>query len=502
MKHRILLVDDEPGIRFGFSRYLANTGYETAEASSLTGARKKLLSQRFSAILLDLDLPDGNGLDYIGELNDEHPHMAVIVITGCGDISVAVEAMRRGADNYLTKPVNMEELEVYLGKVLEMRTMKRRCQVRQRLEKREWFYPGSSPAMKQVMEMASVAAENDSAVVLLGETGTGKSLLARWIHEHSSRAAAPFVEVNCSTLQGDLLSSELFGHVKGAFTGAVKDRPGLIEAADGGTLFLDEISEMEPEVQARFLKVIEEKRFRRLGEVKMRRSEFRLVCTTNRELEADIRSGRFRQDLYYRIFVFPIELPPLRERPGDLFGLVSHLNEVLGAPGREVKNGAWKLFKSYPWPGNVRELRNVLERGLLLSRGAALAPEHFPGLRNGSFIPRAAFAATQNGSLTVASGYAPSPGALTNDFPGSSFIGPSRSRPVSVPAPAGLPESASGGIPRVCGTTLKSAEKDHLIATLRRFHGDTRRAAEALGVSRSTLYRKLKKNGISARVDR
>jgi len=436
MKTNILLIDDEDSIRFGFSRYLSKAGYSVQEASSLAAAQKTLLSQRFDAVLLDLNLPEGNSIDWISELRENYPDLSIVVITGFGDVPTAVEAMRRGADNFLTKPVNMADLDLYLKKSLELGTLRRKILTNQRLAKKDTLYFGTSPGIKKVRELIDLAARNTSPVILLGETGAGKGVLARWIHEHSACSAAPFVELNCSNLRGDLLASELFGHARGSFTTAVQDRQGLIEIADGGTLFLDEISDMDIGVQAQFLKVIEEKHYRRLGEVKMRRSEFRLICASNRDLLEEIRSGNFRKDLYFRINVFPILIPPLRERPEDIPGLVRNLLASLGAHDTELSRECMQLLEQYEWSGNIRELRNVLERALLLSQGKQLSPEYLIGLD---------------------------------------------SSPISVDH---TDKDTSD---------LTQLEESHITTTLQRFKNDTRKAAEALGISRATLYRKLKK---------
>jgi DNA-binding NtrC family response regulator len=434
MKPKILLIEDEEGTRFGFSRYLSKAGYFIQESTCLSEAQEALLSQRFDAILLDLNLPDGNGLDWITDLRGNYPDIPVIIITAFGDISIAVEAMRRGADNFLTKPVNMDDLDVFLRKSLELGILRRRNLTLQRLERKDHLYFGESSAMKKVMNLASLAAGNDSPVMLLGETGSGKGVLARWLHENSTRSAAPFVEVNCSNLRDDLLASELFGHAKGAFTTAVRDRQGLIEVADGGTLFLDEISDMGMGVQAQFLKVIEEKHYRRLGEVKVRRSEFRLICATNRNIREEISLDRFRKDLYFRINVFPIVIPPLRERPEDIPGLVSNILRNLDAFQVDISPEVMQLLMLYPWPGNIRELRNVLERAILLARGQPLTPEHFSGLEISGILKHAK---------------------------------------------------------ETCN--LADIQESHMRNVIKRFHGDTRKAAEALGISRATLYRRLKR---------
>jgi DNA-binding NtrC family response regulator len=435
VKPKILLVDDEEAIRFGFSRYLSKKGYAVETASALSEAKEKLSTERYDAVLLDLTLPDGNGVDWIPELRESRGDLAIVVITGTGEVAVAVEAMRCGADNLLTKPVDMADLDVYLQKSLELEGLRRRDRTRRRLAKRGEPCFGRSAAMEKIVKLATTAGESDSAVMIEGETGTGKGVLARWIHDHSARSSAPFVEVNCSSLRGELLASELFGHTKGAFTSAVEDREGLVEVADGGTLFLDEIGDMDMGVQAQFLKVIEEKQYRRLGEVRIRRSEFRLICATNHDLEKQVEEGKFRKDLFFRINVFPIHLPPLRERTEDVAELVTYTLGDLGRGDIQVPGRVMKSLEAYGWPGNIREMRNVLERAVLLARGEPLGPEHFPGLKS--------------------SGSVKGSGSQTWDLDG--------------------------------------LENEHITRVLDEFGGDVRKAAKALGISRATLYRKLKK---------
>jgi DNA-binding NtrC family response regulator len=440
MKPRILLVDDEPAIQFGFSKYLSRIGYELQTVSTLAEAREKIQTDRYDAILLDMKLPDGNGLDWIKEIRPSSQDVAIVLITGHGDIPLAVEAMRSGADHFLTKPVNMAELEVFLHKSLELGALRRENLSSKRLKKTVQPYFGESPIMKKIFEMASLGAESESPILLWGETGTGKGVLARWIHDRSARSRAQFVEINCTSLKGELLVSELFGHAKGAFTSAVNDKQGLVEVADQGTIFLDEIGDMDLAVQAQFMKVIEEKQFRRLGEVKMRRSEFRLICATNRNLLDETEKGRFRKDLFFRINVFPIRLPPLRERMQDLSGLIGYFLNLFGKTQMEIQPDVLTFLQEYSWPGNIRELRNVLERAMLLSRGGQIRPEHFPGLETGSIAEE---------SIDVGFGSSE--------------------------------------------TDLDKVEELHVKSVLNRFGGDTKKASDALGISRAALYRKLEK---------
>ncbi|MHB0970321.1 MAG: sigma-54-dependent transcriptional regulator [Thermoanaerobaculia bacterium] len=380
MNARLIIVDDAEPFTLPLSAYLQRAGYSVTIAATLSAARAELMASRFDAILLDLALPDGNGLDWIPALRKEQPEIALVVITGTDEISVAVEAMRRGADHFVTKPVDLGDLALFLRKSLEIGTLRRHTAVSRLLTRQSEMFFGESPVRRSVLELAHLASASDTSVLITGETGTGKGVLARWIHQQSSRHSMPYVEVNCSTLHGDLLGSTLFGHRRGAFTSAVDDRPGLLDAADRGTLFLDEIGDMELTVQGQFLKAVEERRYRRLGEVQTRSSDFRLIAATNRDLSQDVQSGRFRQDLFYRIDVLPLRTPPLREMRDDIPDLARYLLRTLDREGHPVHEAAMRRLLRYDWPGNIRELRNVLERALLLSRGAPIGEGHLVGL--------------------------------------------------------------------------------------------------------------------------
>ncbi len=439
MQSIVLLIDDEPAVQFGFRAYLNKTGYDVQTAGSIAEARQKFTRGSYDIILLDLSLPDGNGLDLIAEVRQNHPEVALVVITGRGDVPVAVKAMQLGADNFLTKPVDMKELDVYLSKSAELKGLRSKEITRKRLDKTTEPYFGESSAVKKAVELAKVAAGSDSTVIIYGQTGTGKGVLAKWIHEHSSRSSGFFVEVNCSALKGDLLSNELFGHVRGSFTSANQDQQGLLEVADGGTLFLDEIGDMDLAVQAQFLKVIEEKKYRRLGEVKSRQSDFRLIGATNQDLLFLTKNGRFRLDLYYRVNVFPIALPSLQELDEDMEGLILHLLKSLNYKGTGVPLDVLNLLCRYRWPGNIRELRNVLERGLMLSGGNILNPLHFTGL----------------------------------DL------------------------SSAEVFPKQQKSSIENAEMLHIKRVMEQCSGNTEAASKILGISRSTLYRKIKKYNLT-----
>ncbi|MFH0920273.1 MAG: sigma-54 dependent transcriptional regulator [Fibrobacterota bacterium] len=435
MKPNILIIDDDPATIFGFSHYLSNSGYEIETALSLKEAESKLLIKKLDAVLIDLNLPDGNGMDWIAKIRKMDPDTLIIMITGSGEITTAVEAMRKGADHYLAKPVDLEMLHGFISKRLELDILRRKDEAQRRTLKTTEPYFGNSPAIQKVFELASLAADNEAVILLQGETGTGKGVLARWLHERSKRAAAPFIGVNCASLRGELLSSELFGHVKGSFTSSVNDRQGLIEVASGGTLFLDEISDMDLGVQALLLKAIEEKTYRRLGETKERKSDFRLICATNRDLAEEVKKGKFRSDLYYRVCVFPIKLPSLCERSNDIPGLIASLLNAGSSNVIDISDSTIEMLKRYPWPGNIRELKNMLERAMILSRGKTITSAHFTGLE------------------------------ISNE-------------PV--------PPTAEKG-------KIENMERSLIKDTLEQCSGDTKKASHILGISRASLYRKLVK---------
>lgn len=376
-KAKILIVEDLEETLFGYVRFLEAVGYETASAGSCKEAKKLLESDVFQLALLDVELPDGSGIDLIDTIRAAIPNCGIIVVTGSGDIPMAVSAMKRGADNFLTKPVDMDEMLISIEKSLEMASLRRKSQLSEMLIPKSNLCFGSSLTMKQVQKFAAIGAKNESPILITGETGTGKGVLAKWIHEQSSRASGNFVEINCSALKGELLRSELYGHMKGAFTSAVKDRPGLIEAADGGTLFLDEIGDMDLEVQAQLLKTLEEKTFRRIGENKLRTSDFRIICATNREMETEVEDGRFRSDLYYRINLFPLTLPSLADRREDIEELARFIFSSLRYNPENVPAEIFEHLKGRTWKGNIREMRNVIERAILLSDGEPLEVLHF-----------------------------------------------------------------------------------------------------------------------------
>ncbi|MCU0608543.1 MAG: sigma-54 dependent transcriptional regulator [Chitinispirillaceae bacterium] len=426
---RLLLVDDDTAIQYGYKRYFANTDYRIMSAVTLKEAKAITAAEQFDAILLDLQLPDGDSIDWLPELRLANPTIPIIIITGTNDIQVAVKALKCGAENFLIKPVVMDDLSVILERCLEQGSLRKRDYIQKRLGTQSSPYFGKSKATAEIMAQAKIAASSDTVVLLQGETGTGKGVLARWIHNNSERKSDAFIEVNCSMLKGDLLRSELFGHAKGSFTSAIAAKEGLIELADGGTLFLDEIGDMSLEVQAQLLKTIEEKSFRRLGDNALRKSDFRLICATNRDLKA--LTKEFRRDLYFRICTFPISLPPLRKRDDEIPGLADYFLSNFGYSHLPLAEDVLLLLAGYSWPGNTREFKNVLERALLLAQGEPLTPLHFPDLS----------------------------ADLTNEKP----------------------------------QDLDNAGDAHIMQVFEKFNGDKVKTCKALGLSLSSLYRRLAK---------
>ncbi len=381
MKH-ILLIDDEPAVRFGIGKYLESEGFLVSEAACLREAREILNRHDFGAILLDVRLPDGDGLEFLKEIRAVDTTVPVILITGHGTIAMAVDAMRHGADQFLTKPIDLRELEIFLTKSMQIGSLRKENRALKERPSVIQPYLGESAAMRRIFPLLEAAYRHKTPVLLQGETGTGKGLIARLIHERGTEQTGPFVELNCAGLKGEFLESELFGHAKGAFTGAVQAKEGLLERAHKGTLFLDEIGDMDVTVQSKFLKVLEEKRFRPLGRVDERVSDFRLISATHQDLQKFIEDKQFRQDLYFRINTLIIVLPPLRDRLEDLENVLVHMFQFItsGREAPELSPEILDLLRAYHWPGNLRELQNVLERAWILSDGKELKREHFAAL--------------------------------------------------------------------------------------------------------------------------
>ena len=377
----VLIVDDEKNIRLSLSTALESMKHDVSLASTSAGALQELKKAAFDVVLLDLRLSQENGLDLLEEIRRLSPRAAVIVVTAYGSIETAVEAMRRGAFDYLAKPCTPEQLRQILARVERTRRLENRVA---ELESRvganlpDMNLTTHSAAVQRAFDVAFKAAESDATILILGESGTGKSMLARAIHQHSLRSQGAFITVSCPSLSRELLESELFGHAKGAFTGAHVDTLGKVAAADGGTLFLDEIGDLPVEIQSKLLRLLQEREYERVGETKSHRSNVRVIAATNRNLKEAVAAGKFREDLFYRLNVISVTLPPLRERAADIGHLVTGQLEFFAAHAgkktRTVSPAALELLKHYHWPGNMRELRNVIERAVILSAGEQIEP--------------------------------------------------------------------------------------------------------------------------------
>lgn len=385
----ILIVDDEKHSREGLREALADT-YDVSLAANADEAFNLMEAQPFEVILTDLRMPGKSGLKVIDRALALPNKPAVLMMTAYGNIETAVEAMKRGAVDFLTKPVNIERLEVLIQRALKTRTLEVEVkQLHERLDEKFSFdhIIGHSMALKTVIDQVKLVAPSRATILIEGESGSGKELIAQAIHQVSPRTRAPFIAVHCAALSESLLESEIFGHEKGSFTGATERRVGRFESADGGTLFLDEVGEIPPDLQAKLLRVLQEGQFEKVGEDKTRSANVRVIAATNRDLEAEAKAGRFRLDLYYRLSVFPIELPPLRERREDIAPLAEHFvaqsAQRLGIAAPRLAPTHARELTAYDWPGNVRELQNVVERAVILARNG---PLRFELGRNGGGV--------------------------------------------------------------------------------------------------------------------
>lgn len=436
MNKNVLIIDDEKRFRELLARVIGLEGFEVLQAKNVRKGFKVLEKETISVVVTDVKLPDGNGLEVLKRIKDEYPLIEVIVITAFGTIQDGVNAMKQGAFDYITKGDEDDHIHVVVERAVEKAQMQSKLRhLEQRMESQYSFENiiGESKPINEAKDMAKKVASSEMSVLLQGETGTGKELFAQAIHQASDRKNGPFVALNCSAFPKDLLESELFGYIKGAFTGAEQSKKGLLEEADGGSLFLDEIGEMDPGLQAKLLRFLESKTFTKLGDTKQQSVNIRVIAATNKYLKQEAEDGKFRDDLYYRLAGFTIDIPPLRERKVDIPMLASFFLQRVNNRVRHIDDQTLKLLKDYPWKGNIRELKNIIERAAVLAEGdhitADLLPTEFR---------------RDHQSINLSS-----------------------------------------------SSTLDEVERAHIQLVLDEVHGNKTKAAQILGIGTSTLYRKI-----------
>jgi two-component system nitrogen regulation response regulator NtrX len=451
MKASVLIVDDEAGVRSALSGVLRDEGYDVETVASGEACLTMTARRPFDVILLDVWLPGIDGLVTLARLGERRVDAEVIVISGHGNIESAVRAIKMGAFDFVEKPLSLEKTILVVRNALRQRQLEAENRALRATVDRRLVMVGESHAMRQLREQIAMAAPTNGRVLVYGENGTGKELVARSVHALSRRRAGPFIEVNCAAIPEELIESELFGHVKGAFTGAVSDRRGRFEAADGGTIFLDEIADMSLKTQAKVLRVLQEQVVDPVGGAASVKVDVRVIAATNKELPGEIRGGRFREDLYFRLNVIPVFVPPLRDRDEDIPLLAEHfMAELAREYGRRPKaldQGAMLTLRRYPWPGNVRELRNVIERLLIMVAGERIGA----------------------GDLSFLDGVRPG-------------------------APDGYFDD---GVVAPLHEARERFERDYILRALAAQQGNISRTADALGVERSNLYRKMRAFGIA-----
>lgn len=442
-KLRILVVDDERIVRESFKHWFANAGHAVGTAASADEALERMAAEVYDLLFVDIKMPGKSGLELLEQVRQEFPEASVVIITAYGSIESAVQAMKMGASDYLLKPFKPEQLNLVLEKIIQQRRLCEQYRyLKGTLEQITRFDDiiGRSAPMQKIFSLIPEVAASDAAVLLIGETGTGKELVAKAIHAKSRRAHYPFVPINCGAMSESLLESELFGHQKGAFTGAQKARKGFLEVAEGGTLFLDEVGEISPKMQVDLLRVLQDKKVVRLGSRQAVTVDFRLISATSRDLSRQIAEGAFREDFFYRINVIQIDIPPLRRRKEDIPLLVAHFLEKLGHETTRkvdrISPGALEALAAYDWPGNVRELENAVERAVVLAKSRTLG--------------RADFAFLQ----------------------------------------------ASAAAAPAANASLKEVEAAHIRKVLADCDNNVTRAAGVLGINRVTLHKKIKRLGL------
>ena len=464
---KILLVDDDRSILITLGGLLERHGYRVSSASTAAGGTASLHKEHPDVALLDLGLPDANGLETLATFRTEQPKIPVIVLTAQDSLDNAIESIKRGAFHFISKPYVPEELLSLIRRALEqselvketarLRTHAAELSKRLQAAEQQLAPTFSSLRMRELEDLIRRVAPTDANVFLVGESGVGKEVMANQIHRLSLRAGAPLVKLNCGAFPANMIESELFGYVKGAFTGAQSDFPGMIAEADGGTLFLDEIVEMQPELQTRFLRVLQEREYRPLGHTKTHKANFRLISATNRPIPYALRNGLLRQDLYYRINTFQVEIPTLRERKDEIPSLVAtfirRFSKQLAKAEPQITAGAFQRLMEYEWPGNIRELQNAIEYGVVLAHNGWIDEKQLP---KELLIPPI----LRNASVKVSN--------------------------VAFNALASEPETLN----------LDEREKEAILEALAKAHGNKKKAAQLLGIHRPTLYSKLKRYGI------
>ncbi|PIU00643.1 MAG: DNA-binding response regulator [Bdellovibrionales bacterium CG10_big_fil_rev_8_21_14_0_10_45_34] len=457
MRGQVLVIDDESSIRISITRFLESRSFQVFSAGSLLVARELLSkNSEIDVVLLDLRLPDGNGIEFLTEIRSQNPQTQVVVLSGFGTVQNAIEATQRGAFHFITKPFNLEEVAVVIDRAIEQKKLKtENTALKQHISHRYKFSNiiGESKEIKSVLSLIERVCDTDATVLVTGESGTGKELVAQAIHQNSSRRNELLIPVNCGAIPAELLESELFGHIKGAFTGATQNRVGRFELADNGTLFLDEIGELSPSLQVKLLRVLQNQRFEPLGSTKSVEVNVRIIAATNRNLEDMIERGTFREDLYYRLNVIPIHIPALRERRADIAILLEHFRDffnrtkgrMVGSYSREVTD----VLSQYAWPGNVRELENLVERLSILKGSGAITLEDLP--------PK----------YRANKAMLPAIGVVEFPFSGIDF-----------------------------NHLVDKFENDLILEALKRTDGNRNQAAMLLGLNRTTLVEKIKKKGL------
>jgi two-component system, NtrC family, response regulator AlgB len=440
---KLLIVDDERNIRRSLTTFFESLGHLVRAAENGAQAVALLAETQFDLVLTDYKMAEMSGLELLREIKRRAPECLVILMTAYATVENAVEAMKSGAYDYVTKPFSLEQIQHTVDRALHVGLLTAENRALRSAIDEEPLLDSKSPAMQRLLETARQAAASDATILLTGESGTGKNVIARQIHRWSRRLSKPFVVVNCTTLSEELLESELFGHMRGAFTGAIKDKPGRLEAANGGSVFLDEIADLTPTLQTKFLRFLQEQNFERVGGERTIHVDARIVAASNRDLDSEVAAHHFREDLYYRLNVITLRVPPLRERREDILRLAQWLLNIAAVrnshPGLAFSPGATAALTRYRWPGNVRELRNAIERGTVLMRGETIAPDDLPD-------------------------------SLFHD---------------STEALAGIPNAAS----------LDEVEREH-IARVLGASATLEEAAETLGINVTTLWRKRRRYGI------